>query len=208
MNEEWRNIPGFEGLYEVSNLGRVRSVSRVFSRLSRYGIRVNQPLHGRVLRPMVTGTHLRVGLHIDDKQAQYSIHVLVAMAFIPGWEKRLHVHHKDGNGTNNAPDNLECMEPGDHARLHLEGEGAHKAKLCESDIYAIRELLAEGVRQVDIARTFSVHKTTIRDIKQGKTWKHLPLSPTLRYALNAIRTGVKKPPYKEGEGRVEGEGAA
>lgn len=89
MTEEWRDIKGYEGLYLVSNLGRV------------YGIKRKNILH-----PGLTEKgYLSVGLSKDGKGTSKKVHRLVAKAFLG--ESKLEVNHKDGDKTNNRVDNLE-----------------------------------------------------------------------------------------------------
>lgn len=106
--EEWRSIKGFEGYYEVSNLGRVRSLDRYVT--CNNGVNVyNRFKKGVILKTGVKGGgYLFVGLHKDGcKTIEPSVHRLVAEAFIPNPENLPEVNHKDENKTNNSVDNLE-----------------------------------------------------------------------------------------------------
>lgn len=92
--EHWKPIDGYDGLYEVSNLGRVRST---------YG-------RGKMLKPMLSNTgYERVDLFKDKKRKQFSVHRLVAKAFIENPEGKPFVNHKDESRTNNRADNLEWV---------------------------------------------------------------------------------------------------
>ena len=90
--EEWRPIDGYEGLYEVSNLGRVKSL--------KYG-------KERILRPKKCKGYLKVGLCRNGKHKILYIHRLVATAFIPNPEGLEQVNHKDENKSNNCVENIE-----------------------------------------------------------------------------------------------------
>lgn len=100
MKEEWRQIQGYEGLYEVSNLGRVKSLER-YDKMGRL-------IKEKTLNPRKHKKgYLYVGLSKDGIQKKYSIHRLVAIAFIPNPNNLPQVNHKDENKENNCLDNLE-----------------------------------------------------------------------------------------------------
>jgi hypothetical protein len=101
--EEWRDIKGYEGLYQVSNLGRVKSLSRTIER-SKYGsIFVSE----KILSTNSTKGYLYVSLCKCGKQKRVRVHRLVAEAFIPNQDNLPEVNHKDENKENNAVSNLE-----------------------------------------------------------------------------------------------------
>ena len=91
--EIWRDIEGYENLYQVSNLGRVRS------------LKYNKE---KILKPANNGGgYLKVGLSQNNKTKQYLVHRLVATAFIPNPNNLPVVNHKDEKHSNNSVDNLE-----------------------------------------------------------------------------------------------------
>ena len=92
MNEEWKDINGYKGLYQVSNLGRVRSV------------RYNKE---RIMELSYSHGYLRVGLYKNNKLKSHSVHRLVAQAFLDNPDNLPCVNHKDECKTNNHVDNLE-----------------------------------------------------------------------------------------------------
>lgn len=99
------------------------------------------------------------------------------------------VHHNDEDKSNNAPSNLKVMTRAAHSRLHMKGKKlsattigkiANKqqilltgAKLTKDDVYAIRVLLASGIKGVQIANQYNVCRATISRIKNGKKWNWL-----------------------------------
>lgn len=102
-NEEWRDIKGYEGLYQVSNLGRVKSLPKYRKTIYEY---VSKPM---ILSPRARGRkgYLAVALNKDGKTKQFGIHRLVAQAFCPNPNGYVEVNHKDEDKTNNRADNLE-----------------------------------------------------------------------------------------------------
>lgn len=93
MNESWKDIEGYEGLYQVSNCGRVKSLKfgkEKFLKLRKYG-----------------RGYLSVDLCKDGKVKPFKVHGLVAIAFIPNTENKPQVNHKDENKENNCVWNLE-----------------------------------------------------------------------------------------------------
>lgn len=103
-NEEWRSVPGYEGLYKVSNYGRVYSLDRLV--LCKNG--VQKSVKKRMLK--LTRHHygyLVVSLMRERHRYQVGVHVLVGRAFIPNPDKLPQINHKDENKTNNLVGNLE-----------------------------------------------------------------------------------------------------
>ena len=98
MKEEWRDIKGYESLYQVSNLGRIKSLKN-----NRDNYRE------KILKVVQRGKHgyLGIGLHKNGKSKSFYIHRLVAEAFIPNPNNYKEVNHKDENKQNNRVENLE-----------------------------------------------------------------------------------------------------
>lgn len=103
--EIWRDIPGYEGLYEVSTKGRVRTVERTILRSNGKRYHIKQ----RYLAITYWG-YAHVILHKDKKQRCIDVHRLVALAFIPNPENLFLVNHRDENTYNNNVENLEWCD--------------------------------------------------------------------------------------------------
>ena len=103
IEEIWKPVVGYEGLYEVSSYGRVRSLDRYDSR--------NRFLKGRILRLNDDGKgYLRVQLSSNGKAKMYSVHRLVAIAFLPNPDNLPEVNHRDEDKINNSVENLEWCD--------------------------------------------------------------------------------------------------
>jgi hypothetical protein len=171
--EEWRDVPNYEGLYLVSNLGRVRSLDRVIPHGRHKGC--VKTLKGRMLllASTVRG-YLFVGLARDGGVLQREVHILVASAFIGPRPEGYHLHHKDGDHTNNRPENLEYLLGREHHSLHSRGEKNNRSRLVPEQVREIRRLLAEGRTQKSIADMYGVNEVSVHLIYKGKHWAHLP----------------------------------
>ena len=103
MIEEWRPVVDYEGLYEVSSYGRVRSLDKYDS--------MNRFLRGRILRLFTDGLgYLRAQLYSNSKRKSFLVHRLVAQAFIPNPDNLPQVNHRDENPSNDNVDNLEWCD--------------------------------------------------------------------------------------------------
>ena len=98
---------GYEGYYQVSNMGRVKSLERKCKCRSN-GIKT---IHCKILTPGVDKGYLKVNLLKEGKQKQYTVHRLVATAFLPNENNYPYINHKDENPSNNRVDNLEWCTP-------------------------------------------------------------------------------------------------
>lgn len=110
MLEEWRDVVGLEGLYQVSNLGNVKSLDRTITQTSANGIEYTRLMKGKMLSLNKTNGHgypiVSLGNGVQGLK-NYYIHRLVAEAFIPNPENLPQVNHIDEDKTNNTLENLE-----------------------------------------------------------------------------------------------------
>lgn len=106
--ETWKDIPDYEGLYEVSDKGRVRSKEGKVTYTERHGVR---KWKSRVLKEKNTkGREVRVDLWKDGKPKGFLVHQLVGFSFLPNPNKYKCINHLDGNPRNNHLDNLEWCD--------------------------------------------------------------------------------------------------
>lgn len=180
MNEEWKDIKGFEGCYAVSNLGRVKSLPRVVN--SKPGTS-GRPIPEKIMKFSTTRDgYSRVGLKRSQKSYQRSVHRLVAQAFIPNPENKPTVNHEDLYRTNNCVDNLSWMTESEQQK-HLfrvgarreDGEHNAMAKLTDTQVAEIRSLYVPrtcytgrnpraGLSQRSIADRFGINQVTVSRI--------------------------------------------
>jgi hypothetical protein len=106
MEEIWKDIKGFEGRYQVSNMGRVRSLDRTI--VSRTGQTYMKK--GQILKPTINKSkgYYRISLSDGHRNyTHYEVHRLIALHFVPGYKKGLVVNHKNEVKTDNRAENLE-----------------------------------------------------------------------------------------------------
>ena len=101
-NEIWKDIPGYEGIYQASTYGRVKSVERIDCG--------GRHLKGKILTPCIVKGYVKVGLNYAGVNKSCSVHRLVASAFIPNPFQYEQINHKDENPLNNRVDNLEWCD--------------------------------------------------------------------------------------------------
>lgn len=105
MEEVWKDIQGYEGIYQISNLGRAKSLERLIP--CAYGMR---KIPEKIMKPALnTDGYWRVKLIKGELKKNRKVHRLVAEAFIPNPEGKRCVNHIDGNKNNNCVDNLEWV---------------------------------------------------------------------------------------------------
>ncbi len=173
--EEWRNVNGYEGLYEVSSAGRVKSLPRL---VVSYGSR-SYWTRTRILRPANVCGYLVVVLSRDGVTSMEKVHRLVGYAFL-GLTKTGVINHLDGVKQHNDVGNLEVTDSAGNLRhadeaglWNIRGERNHHAKLTVADVVAIRQRLANGEPGRTIARDYPVHRDYISLIKNRTIWKHV-----------------------------------
>lgn len=174
--EIWKSIPDYEGIYEVSNLGRIKGLARFVN--SKDGGK--RPLREQIIKPHIDKGYFRVNLWKQQKIKRIAIHILIAKAFIPNHENKQQVNHKNGIKTDNSIENLEWVTLSEniiHAYkeklLVRKGDKHTQNKLTEKDIPEIRRLLNLGVNQSEIAKKYGVIRQTISCVKTGKSWNHI-----------------------------------
>lgn len=177
MSESWLPVVGYEGLYEVSDQGHVRSLDKMIPTWTGT-LRLHK---GRMLTPSPdTAGYFRVGL-VDangDKKA-VKVHRIVAKSFVKGeW---LTVNHVDGDKSNNAASNLEWCSQRDN-NIHgirsgliapTPGESNGNSKLTEDAVRYIRRLVKAGMKLAHVGNVFGIHSSYVRSIVNRTAWRHI-----------------------------------
>lgn len=168
VNEVWRAVPRYEGCYEVSNQGRVRSLPR-------------RKAPGRVLRPLKhTGGYARIMLWKDGVPWQTFVHRLVALAFLGPAPAGTQVAHGNGDKQDNRVTNLRWATPSQNqADRELHGTGRvgvprerSNRKLGVERARAIRALCAELNGNITAtAEATGLSRTTVADVVNQRTWR-------------------------------------
>lgn len=175
--ERWREIPGFEGLYEVSDRGRVR---RLFQRYYMCKRPLAEPLIVTSKASGKGGSYRAVKLARDGDGAQrryHYVHRLVLLAFVgPPPRAEMDAAHQDGDRTNNALSNLAWKTRSEnHADkklhgTHTFGETSPVAKLTDEAVRAIR---SSDESATTLARRFGVSRGAVRLARLSITWGHV-----------------------------------
>jgi hypothetical protein len=170
MIEEWKDIVRYEGYYQVSNLGKVKSLGNEFSRKE------------RLLKPSLQSKgYLTVVLQKNGIRNMVLVHRLVAEYFVSNPLNKPQVNHINGVKTDNNIENLEWVshrENLDHAiknNLTLKGEENRNSKLKDVDVVKIHSLLQKGITTKELSESYNVSYSTIDGIRTNRYWKHLNL---------------------------------
>lgn len=164
--ENWKDIHGYENLYQVSDLGRVKSVKR-----------------NKILKNSKSSCgYYVIELYCNGKNKMFRINRLVAQAFIPNPENKTFVNHIDGNKLNNHVDNLEWCTAKENM-IHASktkllspshGEKHYISKLTENDVLEIRsKYIPKKYSHNKLAKEYCVDYKTIYCIINNLTWKHI-----------------------------------
>ena len=172
LDEEFRDVIGYEDVYSVSNLGRVRRDAGGGSAVV-----------GRILRPAVySHGYPQIVLSLKGVRTNRMVHRLVVEAFLGPCPQGLEVNHLDGCKTNNQVGNLEYVT---RSKNHLhafqlglretpKGEDRRDAKLTDKKVRWIRKQYATGsALQRELAKKLGVSRQLVGDVLSGRIWKHV-----------------------------------
>lgn len=163
--EKWIDIKGFEGFYQISNCGNVRSVDRVVS---------NRKYKGTELKPLIGfGGYYSVQLRKKVKKTVFYIHRLVAEHFIPNYENKKIINHIDEDKFNNNCCNLEWVTISENAIHSNKGAGLLTRKFDKKQIENIRDRFAKGESIYSICKDLNENGGTISNIVNHKTYKNI-----------------------------------
>lgn len=184
-DEIWKDIPGYEGIYQVSTKGRVRSFWK------------KEP---HILKQTLTTTgYKKVELYKDKKRKTYKVHRLVALAFILNSENKPNINHKDGNPLNNTVENLEWCTQKENV------EHAIKTGLKKVYKFEIKEL-KELYKIYGLKKIAKMYNTSFVPIKKTLKNNNIPIKKggaqikynlTKEFILNELKSKTQKQLAKE-----------
>lgn len=184
MDEEWKKIPGFGGIYEVSNQGQVRSIDRIVSDVF-LGRHRTKRIKGVMLKSHPRKGYPWVALWNKEvnRYSNYAVHRLVAIAFIPNPDNLPVAHHKnhvrsDARAENlewvtHSKNTLEAWEAGSfEGKEPLRGEAHGMAILTESQVLEIRRRWPNETMR-SLARAYKIGDSSIASIVKRRQWTHI-----------------------------------
>lgn len=182
MEEIWKDIEGYEGLYQVSNLGRVKSLPRKTN---------NQYCNGLIMKQHKSYNYLKLQLKKDNKYHYFFVHRLVAMAFLNDYDKNLQVNHINGIKDDNRVENLEMVTASENQlhlyrvlknippmKNHFGKNHVHATKVNQYDLN--NNFIKQWGSIVDASRTLNINASCIcnnckkrRKSAGGYIWKYV-----------------------------------
>lgn len=166
--EIWKNITGYEGLYQISNWGRVKRLAGIKCKKERL-----------LTQHLSTAGYLKVGLYKNAKGKNIKIHRLLAVHFIPNPYLLPEINHKNCVKTDNSLDNLEWITHRNNA-LHAIENGIHDisgekhfgAKLTQKTVLEIRNTYHNRKTNIiKFAASYGISRSTLLDIMANRRWK-------------------------------------
>ena len=174
--EEWKDITGYDGIYQLSNLCRVKSLKRDI----KYKDGRTRIAKECILRQFINNSlgHLCVSLYKKKKKKTYGVHVIVAIIYVPNPLKLKLVEHLNDNPLDNRPKNLKWSTQKDNiinafkrGRMNTsKGEHHCKSKFTEQQVLEIRE---SNMRTCELAKLYNATSTHISKIRLRRSWKHI-----------------------------------
>jgi hypothetical protein len=168
--EYWKPVVGYEGVYEISNLGRARRL-----------IAGRRTQAGRILKPVADGRGYRTySFSKGGVVCRKLAHHAVTDAFLGPRGEGLQVNHKNGVKHDNSLENLEYVTSGENTRhakyvLGRNNEGVRHgfARFTEADIISMRDMRQSGMTCAAIGKHFGCVYRTVWDITSGRRWRHI-----------------------------------
>lgn len=179
--EQWKDIPGYEGRYQASDQGNIRSMPRQTSGV-RMGTTCSINLAGKVLKPHYRGREGRKYVVITIDRTSYSVHRLVLMAFKGMPSKGEIARHLNDDHTDNRLVNLAWGTQGDNHRDAVvngrwtpqQGKDHGCAKLTDAQVLEMRAKKAQGATVAALGAEYNLTPSQAARVCNGEAWGHLP----------------------------------
>lgn len=173
--EIWKDVGNYSGYYQVSNLGRIKSLGRLDT--------IGRKLKTKILKPNINKSlgYPMVSFHKDSIASVHLVHRLVAIAFIPNPFNLPEVNHIDGDKTNNSCCNLEWTSKKDNAIHAVKnglrsnvGESSPWSKLKEYEVLEIRQLWDKNLlTRKELSEKYNMSYNAIQGIINKRSWKYI-----------------------------------
>lgn len=173
MKEVWKYIPGYEGLYQASRFGYVRSLNRIAYKGKNH---IPSKIKGKIISPWIDESgYLKVEMYKNGKIRKEKLHQMIAKTFIPNPENKRTVNHKDENPLNNTVQNLEWMTNkenvnyGTRVQRNREKFGIHVRRIApngqKDDYFTLHDAeKATGIPRQSISYAIK-HKTLLKGFR-------------------------------------------
>lgn len=177
-DELWKDAVDYEGFYQISDRGKVKSIARVVMRKDGKPYTVKE----RIITPYVDRYgYLRIELNKRGVAKKHYVHRLVGQAFIPNPDNKPQINHIDTNKKNNTVNNLDWVtlqENRDHAVANglqpdQRGKNNPNIKLTKKDVLLTRKLKKAGKTHTEISKIVGTSVSNVNNIVGGYTWKWL-----------------------------------
>lgn len=180
IKENWKPVVNYEGLYEVSDLGRVRSLDRYVPHPNRWKSRGFRKVRGRMLSAKINSKgYVAVQLNKGGRAWDVESHVLVLLAFVGPRPPGMQACHNDGDPSNPHLSNLRWDTPSaNNMDKRKHGTAQHgsrngNSKLTENAVREIRKRFQVGATAPALAKVYGIHPGTVYSIVYGRVWRHV-----------------------------------
>lgn len=183
MQEVWKDIKGYEGIYQASNFGRIKSLERIWYSGRNRCIKKTKPEQIMKYRLAKNTGYCLLKFVKDGNEKHFFVHRLIAETFIPNPNNLPEVNHKDGNKENNCMDNLEWVTSKDNIKhadktglRNISGSDNWQAKFSKEDIKFVRENYKPRDKvfgRKALAKRFGCNISVVSNIIAKKTYKNI-----------------------------------
>jgi hypothetical protein len=170
--EIWKPVKDYEGYYEISNLGRVKSLSRIILKNGLHPFKSKE----KIIKTRLNNYHY-VTLCKNKTYINFYIHRLVAISFLPNIQNKKCVNHINGIKTDNRVENLEWVTYKENTKhainiglINQNGENSKNSKLNKEKVL---EILNSNLLHKELSEKYNISKSYVSTIKRKITWKHI-----------------------------------